>query len=82
MKAAGANSSGSFASAALPQVLLSDNGPPFASLAAGGLRRLSVWWIKLGITPVRIMPGVSAGAKCRLNAEVKSQLNAAARWPS
>ena len=26
----------------LPQVLLSDNGPPFASLAAGGLSRLSV----------------------------------------
>jgi transposase InsO family protein len=41
----------------LPQVLLSDNGPPFASLAAGGLSRLSVWWLKLGITPVRIMPG-------------------------
>lgn len=41
----------------LPQVLLSDNGPPFASLAAGGLSRLSVWWIKLGIMPVRILPG-------------------------
>jgi putative transposase len=41
----------------LPQVLLSDNGPPFASLAAGGLSRLSVWWIKLGIRPVRILPG-------------------------
>jgi putative transposase len=41
----------------LPHVLLSDNGAPFASLAAGGLSRLSVWWIKLGITPVRIMPG-------------------------
>jgi len=41
----------------LPLVLLSDNGPPFASLAAGGLSRLSVWWIKLGITPVRIVPG-------------------------
>jgi putative transposase len=24
--------------------------------AADGLSRLSVWWIKLGITPVRIMP--------------------------
>jgi hypothetical protein len=33
------------------------NGPPFASLAAGGLSRLSVWWIKLGIRPVRIVPG-------------------------
>ena len=41
----------------LPQVLLSDNGPPFASLAASGLSRLSVWWIKLGIMPVRILPG-------------------------
>jgi transposase InsO family protein len=46
-----------FRECCLPQVLLSDNGPPFASLAAGGLSRLSVWWIKLGITPVRIMPG-------------------------
>src|ERR1700738_4536066 len=32
----------------LPQVLLSDNGPPFASLAAGGLSRLSVWWDQAG----------------------------------
>jgi putative transposase len=46
-----------FRERSLPQVLLSDNGPPFASLAAGGLSRLSVWWIKLGITPVRIRPG-------------------------
>ena len=46
-----------FRECCLPQVLLSDNGSPFASLAAGGLSRLSVWWIKLGITPVRIMPG-------------------------
>jgi transposase InsO family protein len=41
----------------LPQTFLSDNGPPFAALAAGGLSRLSVWWIKLGILPVRIVPG-------------------------
>ena len=41
----------------LPRIILSDNGPPFASLAAGGLSRLSVWWIKLGITPARIEPG-------------------------
>jgi transposase InsO family protein len=41
----------------LPQALLSDNRPPFASLAAGGLSRLSIWWIKLGIMPVRIVPG-------------------------
>jgi putative transposase len=41
----------------LPQAFLSDNGPPFASLAAGGLSRLSIWWIKLGIMPIRIIPG-------------------------
>jgi putative transposase len=46
-----------FRECCLPQVILSDNGPPFASLAAGGLSRLSVWWIKLGSTPVRIVPG-------------------------
>jgi putative transposase len=46
-----------FRACCLPQVMLSDNGPPFASLAAGGLSRLSVWWIKLGIMPVRIRPG-------------------------
>lgn len=46
-----------FRECCLPLVLLSDNGPPFASLAAGGLSRLSVWWIKLGILPVRIVPG-------------------------
>jgi putative transposase len=46
-----------FRQCGLPQVMLSDNGPPFASLAAGGLSRLAVWWIKLGITPVRIAPG-------------------------
>jgi transposase InsO family protein len=35
----------------------SDNGSPFASRAVGGLSRLSVWWIKLGILPDRIAPG-------------------------
>lgn len=41
----------------LPQVIRTDNGPPFASVGAGGLSRLSVWWIKLGIVPERIDPG-------------------------
>lgn len=41
----------------LPTVIRTDNGPPFASLGAGGLSLLSVWWIKLGITPERIKPG-------------------------
>jgi len=41
----------------LPRAIRSDNGPPFASRAAGGLSRLSVWWIKLGIRAERITPG-------------------------
>jgi transposase InsO family protein len=41
----------------LPFFLRSDNGPPFASTAAGGLSALSLWWIKLGIVPERIEPG-------------------------
>ena len=41
----------------LPLAIRSDNGPPFASIGAGGLSRLAVWWIKLGVKPERIKPG-------------------------
>jgi putative transposase len=41
----------------LPRAMRSDNGTPFASVGAGGLSRLSVWWVKLGIMPERIEPG-------------------------
>ena len=41
----------------LPEVIRSDNGPPFASTAAGGLSRLSVRLIKAGVMPERIKPG-------------------------
>jgi len=41
----------------LPRAIRSDNGAPFASVGAGGLSRLSVWWVKLGIMPERIEPG-------------------------
>lgn len=41
----------------LPEGILSDNGPPFASRAAGGLTRLSLWWIQLGIRVHRSHPG-------------------------
>jgi putative transposase len=41
----------------LPTRIRSDNGPPFATKAVGGLSRLSVWWIQLGILPERIEPG-------------------------
>lgn len=41
----------------LPRAIRTDNGPPFATLALGGLSALSVWWIRLGIRPERIEPG-------------------------
>jgi hypothetical protein len=41
----------------LPGAIRTDNGPPFASTGAGGLSRLAVWWVKLGISPERIQPG-------------------------
>jgi hypothetical protein len=41
----------------LPTAIRTDNGPPFASRGPGGLSKLSVWWIKLGIRPERIEPG-------------------------
>jgi transposase InsO family protein len=41
----------------LPQAIRTDNGAPFASPALGGLSRLAVWWIKLGIVPERIQAG-------------------------
>ena len=42
----------------VPRALRTDNGVPFASPnALYGLSRLSVWWLRLGITLERIRPG-------------------------
>jgi transposase InsO family protein len=41
----------------LPARIRTDNGPPFATRAVGGLSKLAVWWVQLGITPERIEPG-------------------------
>ena len=41
----------------LPDAIRTDNGAPFASVSLGGLSRLSIWFIKLGILPERIVPG-------------------------
>ncbi len=41
----------------LPDAIRSDNGSPFASRAPGGLSRLSMWWLQLGIRHERIQPG-------------------------
>lgn len=41
----------------LPEALRTDNGAPFASRGLGGLSRLSVGWVKLGVAVERIKPG-------------------------
>ena len=41
----------------LPRVLRSDNGPPFGSVAAGGLSPFAVKVVKAGVLPERIDPG-------------------------
>ncbi len=41
----------------MPEAMRSDNGPPFASGALGGLSALNVWWLRLGIRLERIEPG-------------------------
>ncbi len=41
----------------LPLAIRTDNGPPFSSVAVGGLTRLAIWLVKLGIRPERIQPG-------------------------
>ena len=41
----------------LPRTIRVDNGSPFASRGAGGLSRLSVWWMRLGIAVEFIAPG-------------------------
>src|SRR5262249_55145923 len=41
----------------VPTAIRSDNGPPFASTGVGGLTRLAVWFLQLGIRLERIAPG-------------------------
>ena len=41
----------------LPQHILSDNGPPFATVGLGRLSRLSINLIKAGVKPLWITPG-------------------------
>ena len=41
----------------LPQAIRNDNGTPFAGKGIGGLSRLSIWFIQLGIIPERIKKG-------------------------
>ena len=40
----------------VPAAIRTDNGVPFATTGLHGLSLLSVWWIRLGIRPQRILP--------------------------
>jgi putative transposase len=46
-----------FAEYGLPDRIRSDNGAPFGARTLGGLSRLAVWWLRLGIVPEFIRPG-------------------------
>ena len=48
----------------LPAIIRVDNGSPFASVGPGGLSRLSVWWIGLGISVEFTRPGCPQDNGC------------------
>jgi transposase InsO family protein len=61
----------------LPEIIRSDNGPPFASsFNSLGLSRLSVWWMSLGIKLDRIDPGCpyQNGGHERMHRDMKAEL--------
>jgi transposase InsO family protein len=65
-----------FREVGLPQAIQTDNGPPFvAPRGLLGLTELSVWWIQLGIQPVRIEPGhpEQNGAHERMHRTLKAE---------
>jgi len=66
----------------LPEAIRTDNGAPFASSAVGGLSRLAVWWIKLGIVPERIQAGhpEQNGRHERMHRTLKLEVKAADHW--
>tara|TARA_Y100001933_G_C18927315_1_gene533737 strand:+ start:79 stop:1257 length:1179 start_codon:yes stop_codon:yes gene_type:complete len=67
----------------MPDAIRTDNGSPFASAKGlGGFTPLSVWWVKLGVTPQRIQPGKPQqnGAHERMHRTLKNETaNPAAR---
>jgi putative transposase len=66
----------------LPWAMRTDNGPPFASSAVGGLSRLAVWLLKLGIRPERIEAGhpEQNGRHERMHRTMKLDLQPGEDW--
>jgi transposase InsO family protein len=61
----------------LPEIIRSDNGPPFANMSSlFGLTKLSVWWMALGIKLDRIEPGkpYQNGAHERMHLDMRNEL--------
>jgi len=59
----------------LPVAIQSDNGTPFCSTGLHGLSALNVWWMRLGIRPVRIEPShpEQNGAHERMHRTLKAE---------
>lgn len=59
----------------LPEIIRVDNGAPFASNGPGGLSRLSVWWIGLGIEVQFSRPGCPQDNGCheRMHRTLKAE---------
>jgi transposase InsO family protein len=59
----------------LPRAILSDNGSPFGSPGLARLSRLSLWWIRLGVSIERITPGhpEQNGAHERMHRTLKAE---------
>jgi transposase InsO family protein len=71
-----------FATYGMPQVIRSDNGPPFASPnGLLGLSALSAWWLAVGISLDRIDPGRpdQNGSHERMHRDMALELQARAR---
>ena len=73
-----------FAEFGLPRAMRTDNGPPFASIGAGGLSRLAVHWVKLGIRLEHIDPGQPQqnGRHERMHRTLKAETSAAGGQPA
>lgn len=67
----------------LPATIRTDNGPPFASTARGGLSRLAAWWVRLGIRPARIRPATPSenGSQERMHRALKAAVGPPAANP-
>jgi putative transposase len=59
----------------LPRAILSDNGSPFGSPGLARLSRLSLWFIRLGVSVERIVPGhpEQNGAHERMHRTLKAE---------